>query len=44
MRRAEPEGQEKEESDISEAESVDNDVSALEEHMQELATPSHVRE
>ncbi|KAM5375520.1 hypothetical protein ACJA88_007415 [Fusarium oxysporum] len=44
MRRAEPEGQEKEESDISEAESVDNDVSTLEEHMQELATPSHVRE
>ncbi|ENH62525.1 hypothetical protein FOC1_g10012759 [Fusarium oxysporum f. sp. cubense race 1] len=44
MRRAEPEGQEKEESDISEAESVGNDVSTLEEHMQELATPSHVRE
>ncbi|KAG7413973.1 hypothetical protein Forpe1208_v007713 [Fusarium oxysporum f. sp. rapae] len=44
MRRAEPEGQEEEESDISEAESVDNDVSTLEEHMQELATPSHVQE
>ncbi|KAF5529549.1 hypothetical protein FMEXI_14078, partial [Fusarium mexicanum] len=44
MRRAEPEGQEKEDSDISEAESVGNDVSNLEEQIQELATPSHVQE
>ncbi|KAF5545809.1 hypothetical protein FPHYL_10658 [Fusarium phyllophilum] len=44
MRRAEPEGQEEEESDNSEAESVGNDVSNLEEQIQELATPSHVQE
>ncbi|KAF4440459.1 hypothetical protein FACUT_3368 [Fusarium acutatum] len=44
MRRAEPEGQEEEESDISEAESVGNDVSNLEEQIQELVTPSHVQE
>ncbi|KAF4956628.1 hypothetical protein FGADI_3698 [Fusarium gaditjirri] len=44
MRRAEPEGQEEEEPDISETESADNDVSKLKGHMQELATPSHVRE
>ncbi|KAF5964743.1 hypothetical protein FBULB1_12625 [Fusarium bulbicola] len=44
MRRAEPEGQEKEDSDISEAKSVGNDVSNLEEQIRELATPSHVQE
>ncbi|KAF5711219.1 hypothetical protein FMUND_9054 [Fusarium mundagurra] len=44
MRRAEPEGQEEEESDISEAESVGNDASNLEDHIQGLTTPSHCQE
>ncbi|KAF5646471.1 uncharacterized protein FTJAE_2079 [Fusarium tjaetaba] len=41
---AEPEGEEEEESDISEAESVGNDASNLEDQIQELDTPSHFQE
>ncbi|KAF5582348.1 hypothetical protein FPCIR_9611 [Fusarium pseudocircinatum] len=44
MRREEPEGEEEEEPDISEAESVGNDASNLEDQIQELATLSHFQE